>query len=92
MPFEAIQRAIDQAVDEWYDAPMRHLVRFWIRPSILTGADSLVEMLVGVECGDLNFESSVCSGNSIRAAADAYVRVINSICDHLNLQVRDRET
>ena len=90
-PFEAIQRAIDQAVDEWYDIPLRQLVRFWIRPSILTGADSPVEMVVGVECGDLNFESSACSGNSIRAAADAYVKVINSIREHLELKVRDKE-
>ncbi|MBM0743843.1 hypothetical protein JOY44_19840 [Phormidium sp. CLA17] len=90
-PFEAIQRAIDQAVDEWYDMPIRQLVRFWIRPSTLTGADSPVEMVVGVECGDLNFESSACSGNCIRAAADAYVKVINSICEHLKLKVRDKE-
>ncbi len=91
-PFEAIQRAIDQAVDEWYDMPIRQLVRFWIKPSTLTGADSPVEIVVGVECSDLNFESSACSGNSIRAAADAYVKVINSICEHLDLRVRDRET
>jgi hypothetical protein len=90
-PFEAIQRAIDQAVDEWYDMPTRHLVRFWIKPSTLTGADSPVEIVVGVECSDLNFESSACSGNSIRAAADAYVKVINLICEHLDLRVRDRE-
>jgi hypothetical protein len=90
-PFEAIQQAIDQAIDEWYDMPMRQLVRFWIRPSTLTGADSPVEMVVGVECGDLNFESSACSGNCIRAAADAYVKVINSICEHLRLRVRDKE-
>ncbi|MEX0271670.1 hypothetical protein AB3R30_21340 [Leptolyngbyaceae cyanobacterium UHCC 1019] len=90
-PFEAIQRAIDQVVDEWYDMPIRQLVRFWSRPSTLTGADSPVEIVVGVECGDLNFESSACSGNFIRAAADAYVKVINLICEHLKLQVRDKE-
>ena len=90
-PFEAIQRAIDHAVNEWYDMPIRQLVRFLIRPSTLTGADSPVEMVVGVECGDLHFESSSCSGNCIRAAADAYVKVINSICEHLDLKVRDKE-
>ena len=90
-PFEATQRAIDQAVDEWYDMPIRQLVRFWIRPSTLTGADSPVEIVVGVKCGGLDFESSSCSGNCIRAAADAYVKVINSICERLDLKVRDKE-
>jgi hypothetical protein len=90
-PIEAIQRAIDQAVDQWCDMPIRQLVRYWSRPSTLTGADSPVEIMVGVECGDLSFESSACSGNSIRAAADAYVKVINSICEYLKLKVRDKE-
>jgi len=90
-PFEAIQRAIDHAVDKWYDMPIRQLVRFWSRPSTLTGADSPVEIVVGVECGDFDFESSACSGNFIRAAADAYVKVINLICEHLRLRVGDRE-
>lgn len=90
-PFDAIQRAVDQVVDQCFQIPTRYLSRFFITPAILPGADAPVEVVIGVECGELSFEQSACSGNSIRAAAEAYVKVINSIYEHLKLPIRDEQ-
>ncbi|MGI0488273.1 alpha-isopropylmalate synthase regulatory domain-containing protein [Pantanalinema rosaneae CENA516] len=90
-PLDAIQAAIDQIVDQCYPIPLRRIIRFLVTPETLVGADSPVEVVVGVECDELRFEKSARSGNWNRAAADAYIKVINSICEHLKLPIPDRE-
>jgi hypothetical protein len=87
-PFEAIQTAVDSIVDHCCAMPPRRLVRYHILATPLTGADSPVEVVVGVECQGLLFEKSARSANSMRAAADAYVKVINAICERLRLPIR----
>lgn len=87
-PMVALQRAIDAAVDQScrsFQLPPRQIVRFFIPPGIIAGADASVEVVIGVECGGSSFESSASNPNLFRAAAEAYVEVINRICRHPNL-------
>lgn len=83
-PFDALQQAIDQAVDQFVRIPPRRLSRFFVPASTLQGADAPVEAVIRVECGGLNFEQSASNNNVMRAAAEAYIKVINEICNCLN--------
>lgn len=89
-PFEAIQRAIDQAIEPFVQIPLCQLRRFFIPPATLSGADAPVEVVITVEGGDLIVENSACSSNCVRAAADAYLKVINSVIDLLQIPVQNR--
>jgi hypothetical protein len=82
-PLEAIQTAIDNVVDQCIDMPMRRICRYSIPPVTLASADAPIEVVICIQCGELFFEKSACSSNSVKAAANAYVKVINSICERL---------
>jgi LeuA allosteric (dimerisation) domain len=78
-PIDALQRAIDCAIEQYILLPKRYLTHFYLPPSTLFGADALVEVVIGVECDRNSFEESASSGNMFQAAAEAYIRVINKI-------------
>lgn len=78
--FDAIQRAIDQAIDSYCTLPPRSLNRFFVPASSrLQGADSPVEVVLGVECDGFTFEASASHNSMLQAAAEAYIKAINSI-------------
>lgn len=79
-PIDALQRAIDQAVGQAGHLPVRYLSRWFVPPATLFGADSPVEVVVGVECEGFSYEESATHSNVFQAAAEAYVQVINRIC------------
>ncbi len=90
-PFEAIQLAIDSIVNHCVEMPARRLSSYSIPPATLSGAEAPVAVVICIECAGLYFEKSACSGNSIKAAANAYVKVVNAICDRLNLSLFMRQ-
>lgn len=79
-PIDALQKAIDQAVAQTVQLPIRYLSRWFVPPATLFGADSPVEVVVGVECEGFSYEESASHSNVFQAAAEAYVQVINRIC------------
>lgn len=79
-PIDALQKAIDQAVDQTVTIPVRYLSRWFVPPATLFGADSPVEVVVGVECEGFSYEESASHSNVFQAAAEAYVQVVNRIC------------
>jgi predicted nucleic acid-binding protein len=79
-PVDALQKAIDQAVSQAVQLPVRYLSRWFVPPATLFGADSPVEVVVGVECEGFSYEESAAHSNVFQAAAEAYVQVINCIC------------
>lgn len=79
-PIDALQKAIDQAVAQAVQLPTRYLSRWFVPPATLFGADSPVEVVVGVECEGFSYEESASHSNVFQAAAEAYVQVINRIC------------
>ncbi|MDX2239666.1 MAG: alpha-isopropylmalate synthase regulatory domain-containing protein [Leptolyngbyaceae cyanobacterium bins.302] len=79
-PIDALQKAIDQAVTQTVQLPTRYLSRWFVPPATLFGADSPVEVVVGVECEGFSYEESASHSNVFQAAAEAYVQVINRIC------------
>ncbi|MBF2029969.1 MAG: hypothetical protein IGS48_24990 [Oscillatoriales cyanobacterium C42_A2020_001] len=82
-PVDALQKAIDQAVDQCIPLPTRYLSRWSVPPATLFGADSPVEVVVGVECEGISYEESASHSNVFQAAAEAYVQIINRICSDL---------
>lgn len=85
-PFDAIQKAIDQAVEQCLPAmPPRYISYFFIPLATLSGADSPIEVVLQVECAGQSFQESASHSSVLRAATDAYVRVINRICHNPNL-------
>lgn len=85
--FDALQKAMDQLVDQCVQIPPRSLRRYFITPATLSGADAPVEVVICVECGEHSFERSACSGNIIQAMAKAYIKVINAICEWLRVPI-----
>ncbi|NJP11606.1 MAG: hypothetical protein HC866_20825 [Leptolyngbyaceae cyanobacterium RU_5_1] len=79
-PIDALQRATDQAVDQCVQIPIRYLSRWFVPSATLFGADAPVEVVIGVECEGGSFEGSASNSNVFRAAAEAYIQVINRIC------------
>jgi len=88
-PIDALQKAIDQAVAQTVTLPVRYLSRWFVPPATLFGADSPVEVVVGVECEGLSFEENASHSNVFHAAAEAYVQVINRICNDDDLRFPD---
>ena len=86
-PMDAIQTAIDQMVNQCVEMPVRHLIRYAIPLASLCNAESPVNVVICIECNGTYFEHSACSVNSIRAAADAYTKAINEICEYLSLPI-----
>lgn len=79
-PVDALQKAVDQAIAQSLQLPVRYLSRWFVPPATLFGADSPVEVVVGVECEGFSYEESASHSNVFQAAAEAYVQVINRIC------------
>jgi hypothetical protein len=87
-PFDAIQRAVDQVVNQAHPAlPPRYLSRFFVPQATLFGADAPVEVVIRVECAGESFQECSSHSSVFWAAADAYVKVINKICRYPNLPV-----
>jgi len=82
-PIDALLKAMDQVVDCYVTLPERRLSRFFVPATTLYGADAPVEVVLGIDCGGCNFEESASNNNLFWAAADAYIKVINSICRRL---------
>jgi len=81
-PIDALQKAVDQAIDQHVQLPNRHLNRWFVPPATLFGADSPVEVVIGVECEGVSYETGATHGNVFQAAVEAYVQIINRIyCD-----------
>ncbi len=79
-PIDALQKAIDQAVDRHIQIPNRYLSRWFVPPATLFSADAPGEVVIGVECNGFTYEEGFSHSNVFQAAAEAYIRVINRIC------------
>ncbi|UIE37040.1 alpha-isopropylmalate synthase regulatory domain-containing protein [Leptodesmis sichuanensis] len=79
-PIDALQKAIDQAVDQQVEIPTRYLSRWFVPPATLFGADAPIEVVIGVECAGSSYETGASHSNVLQAAAEAYIQVINRIC------------
>lgn len=87
-PFDAIQRAVDQIANECFPTmPPRHLSRFFVPQATLFGADAPIEVVIRIECASQSFQEGASHSSVFHAATDAYVKVINKICQHPNLSV-----
>jgi predicted nucleic acid-binding protein len=85
-PFDAIQKAVDQIVNECFPTiPPRHLSRFFVPQATLFGADAPIEVVIRVECASQSFQEGASHSSVFQAATDAYIKVINKICQHPNL-------
>lgn len=79
-PIDAIQKAVDQVVEQCLPAiPPRHISYFFIPQATLSGADSPIEVVLQVECAGRSFQESSSHSSILRAATDAYIKVINRI-------------
>jgi hypothetical protein len=79
-PIDALQKTIDQAVDQQVQLPNRHLSRWFVPPATLFSADAPIEVVIGVECAGSSYEEGASHSNVFQAAAEAYIKVINRIC------------
>ncbi|WP_206754562.1 alpha-isopropylmalate synthase regulatory domain-containing protein [Leptolyngbya sp. FACHB-36] len=86
-PFDAIQQAIDQVVDRYFEIPARQLSRFYVPQTPILGANATVEVVICIECGDQSIQKSASHSNMLRAAAEAYVKVINDLCRHPDMPI-----
>lgn len=82
-PIHALQKAVDQAVDQCIQLPNRNLSRWFVPSATLFGADSPVEVVIGVECTGCSYDGGASHSNVFQAAAEAYIQVINRICSDL---------
>jgi hypothetical protein len=78
-PIDALQKAVDQAIAQHFQLPDRHLSRWFVPPATLFGADSPVEVVIGVECDGISYEAGATHSNVFQAAAEAYIQIINRI-------------
>lgn len=77
-PFDAIQKAVDHAVEQRFPIiPPRYLSRFFVPQATLFGADAPVEVVIRVECAGRSFQASASHSNVCWAATDAYIKAIN---------------
>ena len=83
-PVDALQRAVDQAVEQCVVLPTHYLSRWFVPLATLFGADAPVEVVVGVECDGFIYEAGVSHSNVFQAAAEAYIQIINQICSDLH--------
>lgn len=87
-PFDAIQRAVDQIANDCFPTlPPRHLSRFFVPQATLFGADAPIEVVIRIECASQSFQEGASHSSVFYAATDAYVKVINKICQHPNSSV-----
>lgn len=84
-PIDALQKAIDKCVNRCFHLPARRISRFHVRDAPIYGAGAPVEVVIGVECGENSFEACATRTSVYRAASDAYIKIINSICGNAPL-------
>ncbi|MBE9041208.1 hypothetical protein IQ235_10500 [Oscillatoriales cyanobacterium LEGE 11467] len=85
-PLDALQKSIDRCVDRSLRLPQREIYRIFCPDKLIYRADAPIDVVVSVRCGGLIFEASAINSSILRAASEAYLDTINSICNcpHIN--------
>ena len=80
-PLAALQTAIDFCVDNAVRLPKREIYSMVCPAKLMCHADAPVEAIVRVRSGGIPFEASATNSSILRAASEAYIETINSMCN-----------